>query len=283
MPNKEAIVACIAEPIEKYCDKMVANIGDWKHLIEASQRVLAGETVREEEYPPYLWPNISLQQLIMEVTQKSEWNWSSPRIQEAFAKITNSEVYRAFAETSVEIVTAIVRTVPIGSIVEVGTGPGQVTRQLCQKLQRERQNIPLLISDQAPGIKMVAEQLRNDYPELTIRDFVWNLKETPPASLLRKLRRPVLLFERFCIPYAGYEAIQNISAVPDIFLMVEDLNLTGKRQPYDKVFEKIGLQFFPFEETIRQLKMHFSFIHTCDHMIPERLGAPVSDFTLAIK
>ena len=283
MLDNKAIAACVKEPIQKYCDKMVANIGDWKHLIDASERILAGETVREEECPPYLWPNISLQQLIMEVTRDSEWDWSSPRIQAAFAKIANSEVYRAFADTSIEIVLAIARTVQLGTIVEVGTGPGQVTAGLCQKLQERGLRIPLIVSDQAPSIAETAANLRNDFPELNISDYIWDLKDTPPLPLVERLERPVLLFERFCVPYAGYEAIDNISSVPDIFLMVEDLNLTGRRQPYDKVFEKIGLQFFPFEKTIEHLRKHFAFIHTCDSMIPEKLGAPVSDFTLAVK
>ena len=54
----------------------------------------------------------------------------------------------------------------------------------------------------------------------------------------------MLLFERFCIPYGGYEAIDRVAPVADIYLMVEDLNLTGKKEAYDVIYEKIGLAVF---------------------------------------
>ena len=101
--------------------------------------------------------------------------------------------------------------------------------------------------------------------------------------MIAKLKRPVLLFERFCIPYGGYATIDRIGPIADILIMVEDLNLTGKKEAYDIIYEKIGSQFFLFREVKERLEKHFSFIHTCDRKTIETINAPVTDFTLAMK
>ena len=75
----------------------------------------------------------------------------------------------------------------------------------------------------------------------------------------------------------------KIGPIADILIMVEDLNLTGKKEAYDIIYEKIGSQFFTYREAKEHLKNHFSFIHTCDKEAIESINAPVTDFTLAIK
>jgi hypothetical protein len=144
-------------------------------------------------------------------------------------------------------------------------------------------NVPIIISDRSPGIAETAERLRKSYPQLTITDLIWDIRKEPPRELLSKIAKPVLLYERFCIPYGGYAAINNIAPVADMLVMVEDLNLTGKKEAYDVIYEKIGLQFFTYAEAKKYLDKHFSFIHTCDTKTIETLNLPVTDFTLAIK
>jgi hypothetical protein len=144
-------------------------------------------------------------------------------------------------------------------------------------------NVPIIISDRSPSIAETGERLRKSYPHLKITDFIWDIRKDPPKELLSKVTRPVLLYERFCIPYGGYAAISSIAPVADILVMVEDLNLNGKKEAYDVIYEKIGLQFFTYAEAKRYLDKHFSFIHTCDTKTIEALKLPVTDFTLAMK
>ena len=129
-------------------------------------------------------------------------------------------------------------------MLEIGTGPGQVTEALCGEMITNNISVPIIISDRAPGISVVGENLRKKFPALSITDIIWNIREDPPEALVKKLVGPVLLFERFCIPYGGYEAIDRVAPVADIYLMVEDLNLTGKKEAYDVIYEKIGLAVF---------------------------------------
>ena len=283
MINRETILACIKDPMEHYHQKMKSTIGDWKPLIGVSEKLLAGTEVENDECPASLLPLLNLMKLIMKITKESEWDWSNPAIQEAFKSMAESHLYKMFAEATVGVVSSIIRTVEIGTLVEVGTGPGQVTERLCEEMMQHNLAVPIIISDKSPTISDIGGKLRKSFPQLTINDFVWDFKENPPDELVEKLTKPVLIFERFCIPYGGYASIDKISPIADILIMVDDLNLTGKKEAYDIIMEKIGSQFFVYVEAKKYLEKHFSFIHTCDSKTIEAINLPVTDFTLAIK
>jgi len=283
MINRETIVECIKAPMEQYHQKMKRTIGNWKPLLYVSEKILAGKEVVDNEFPSVLRPLVEMMRLIMQVTKESEWDWSNKAIQEVYKDIAESQIYKNFADATVGMVSSIIRTVKIGTLVEIGTGPGHVTSRLCEEMVKHNITIPIVISDKSPNISHTRENLRKSFPSLTINDFVWDFREDPPSELIEKLTTPVLLFERFCIPYGGYGAIEKIGPIADILIMVEDLNLTGKKEAYDIIYEKIGTQFFTYRETKEHLKRHFSFIYTCDRKTIEAINLPVTDFTLAIK
>ena len=283
MINKEAILKCIEDPMDQYQQKMTEALGDWTELLDASEKLLAGKVVRDDELSPPFRPMVKMMRLIMQVTKESEWNWSNPAAQEIFKDKAKSKIYKIFTEAIVGIVSSIIRTVEIGTLVEVGTGPGQVTSSLCKEMIENNINIPIVISDRAPSISQTGENLRKSFPSLTIDDFIWDIRENPPKELTATLTTPVLLFERFCLPYAGYIAIDRIGPIADILVMEDDLNLTGKKEAPDVIYEKIGAQFLTFKEAKKHLGKHFSLIHTCDKKNIESINAIVTTFTLAIK
>ena len=283
MLNREAILECIKDPMEHYHQKMKSTIGDWKPLIGVSEKLLAGKEVENGECPNSLLPLLNLMKLIMKITKESEWDWSNPAIQEAFKAMAESHLYKMFADATVGVVSSVIRTVEIGTLVEVGTGPGQVTERLCEEMMQQNISVPIIISDKSPTISDIGDKLRESFPQLTINDFVWDFKKNPPNELIAKLTKPVLLFERFCIPYGGYSSIDKIGPLADVLIMVEDLNLTGKKEAYDIIMEKIGSQFFVYAEAKKHLEKHFSFIHNCDSKTIKAINLPVTDFTLAIK
>ena len=283
MIYKDLIIAAVKEPMAKYCQTMKQTIGDWQPLLAVSEKILAGAEVRNDEVQPELQFLVEWMRLIMEVTRDGQWDWTSPAVQAVYKNYADSMIYKTFAEATVGIVTAIIKQGRLEPCLEIGTGPGQVTEALCRKMMEENISVPIIISDRAPGISVVAENLRKNFPALSISAFVWNIREDPPEALVKKLVGPVLLFERFCIPYGGYEAIDRVAPVADIYLMVEDLNLTGRKEAYDVIYEKIGLQFFTWQDTRKYLEKHFSFIHTCDQETIDAINLPVTDFTLAIK
>ena len=283
MINKEAILKCIEYTMDQYQQKMTKSLGDWEPLVDASEKLLAGKVVKDNELPPPIRPLVKMMKLIMEVTKESEWDWSNPAIQEIFKDKAESQIYKIFTESIVGIVFSIMRTVEIGTLVEVGTGPGQVTSGLCKQMIESEINTPIVISDRAPSISQTGKNLRKSFPSLTINDFIWDIGENPPKGLTNALTKPVLLFERFCLPYAGYSAIDKIGPIADILVLEDDLNLTGKKEAPDLLYEKIGAKFLTFKEAKKYLGKHFSLIHTCDKKTIESINAFVTTFTLAVK
>jgi hypothetical protein len=283
MINKDQIIAAVKEPMAQYCRTMQQTIGDWQPLLTVSEKILAGEEVRNDEVQPEIEFLVEWMRLIMEVTRDGHWDWTSPSVQAVYKNYADSMIYKTFAAATVGIVTAIIKTGQAGTVLEIGTGPGQVTEALCREMTANNISVPIIISDRAPTIASVGDNLRKNFPVLPISDFIWNIREDPPAALLQKLDGPVLLFERFCIPYGGYESIDRVAPIADIFLMVEDLNLEDKKEAYDVIYERIGSQFFTLQETRKYLAKNFSFIHTCDQETIDAINLPVTDFTLAIK
>jgi hypothetical protein len=283
MHNKDVLLESIKQPMDQYYQTMKDMIGNWQPLVEVSEKILAGEDVPNDRVAPQLHFLVDWMKLIMQVTRDSEWDWTKPEIQAIYKKIADSPIYKTFAEATIGIVTAILKTGQIGTLVEIGTGPGQVTDKLCAEMTHYNINVPVIISDRSSSIAETAERLRKSYPQLKITDLIWDIRKEPPRELLSKITKPVLLYERFCIPYGGYAAIDNIAPIADILVMVEDLNLTGKKEAYDVIYEKIGLQFFTHADVKKCLDKHFSFTHTCDTKTIEALNLPVTDFTLAMK
>ena len=70
--------------------------------------------------------------LIMEVTRDGQWDWTSPAVQAVYKNYADSMIYKTFARATVGIVTAILKTGQVGTVLEIGTGPGQVTEALCR-------------------------------------------------------------------------------------------------------------------------------------------------------
>jgi len=284
MINRQAVLAGIEAPINRYNSKMSHDFSDWQPLEDAAALLLQGKPVNEEEYIPAFRPLINMMRLIMEKSENSSWSWSDPDVLAVFKKVSEGAVYKLFAETIVDIVTGIMTSVDVGTLVEVGAGSGTVSADLCRAMRDNQQtNVPFVISDQTPLIRQAADSLRAAYPDMSIADIVWDVRTGTHDYFARGIKRPVLVFERFCMPYAGYDAIDVIAEIADILILVDDLSITGKMASFDRIYERIGAQFLVFEEARKRLEKHFSLVHVCDRDIIAMVNSPVTSFTLAIK
>jgi len=284
MIDKQGILDGIADPIKRYNDKMTHDFSDWQPLEDAAARMLEGKPVSDDDFIPPFRPLVKMMRTIMEKSRDNSWSWSDPEVLAVFKEVSEGAVYNLFSETIIDIVTCIIKRADIGTLVEVGTGTGKVTADLCLEMQKKAAtDVPLVISDQSPMIKQTADQLRQTYPEIDITDIVWDLKKGRHEHFDTSVRKPILVFERFCMPYAGYDAIDVIAEIADILILVDDLSITGEKASFDRIYERIGSQFLVFEEAKKRLEKHFSFIHVCDREIIERVNSPVTSFTLAIK
>lgn len=284
MLDKQAVLAGIAEPIKRYNQSMSTDFSDWQPLEDAAELLLQGKPVKNEDYIPAFRPLIKMMRTIMEKSEDSSWNWSDPDVLSVFKEVSEGAVYSLFSKTIVDILTGIMTGLDVGTLVEVGAGTGGVTADLCRAMKKNNMlEVPLVISDQSPIIRQTADRLRTDFPDMTIADIEWDLRKGRHAYFDRAIKKPVLVFERFCMPYAGYDAIDVIADIADILILVDDLNITGEMASFDKIYERIGAQFLVFDAARKRLEKHFSCIHVCDREIIEMVNSPVTSFTLAIK
>jgi hypothetical protein len=284
MINQEALLESLVEPMQRYLHAMSRDFGDWQPLEDAAELLLQGKPVPDGLVLPNWRPLVDMMRLIMERTNAGTLDWTEPDVRRVFQAVAEGALYRLFSDVLVDMVLSIMKNVRVGSLLEVGTGPGKVTASLCTAMRDHHLNdVPIFISDQTPTVEQVGASLRKAFPSLSIADVVWNIRQPVPDQLAGKLHGPVLLFERFCLPYAGVTAIDNLAPIADILLLVDDLSHTGKKWNFDLVYERIGTQFLTFQAAMRHLERHFSFIHTCDREIMEAVNSPVTTFTLALK
>ncbi|MCX5884596.1 MAG: hypothetical protein NT096_01560 [Proteobacteria bacterium] len=284
MINKEAVLTSIQQPMQRYRDHMLADLKDWMPLEDAARLLLEGKPIVYEEYIPDFRPLIKMMELIVEKAGGPGWDWADPEIRRVFKEVAEGNIYTLFSEVIVDMLISIMKRVPVRTVVEVGTGPGTVTANLCRTMvENHFEQVPIVISDRVPFITQVGDTLRKAYPSLSISDFIWNVRERAPEELTKKLAHPVLLFERFCMPYTGYDALDTIAPLGDILIIVDDLSLTGKKYAYDQIYGKIGSQFLLFEKAKHRLEKYFTFIHACDREAAEAIHSPVITFTLAVK
>jgi len=284
MIDKQDILAGIADPIKRYNNKMANDFSDWQPIEDAADLMLSGKTVNDDDFIPPFRPLVKMMRTIMEKTEKGNWDWADPEVQAVFKEVAEGEVYNLFSETIVDIVTGIIKKVDVGTMVEVGAGSGKVTSDLCDAMTKNGStNVPLIISDQSPMIKQTGDSLRKTFSEIDVTDIVWDLKKGSHEHFNDSVKKPVLVFERFCMPYAGYDAIDVIAEIADILILVNDLSITGEKASFDRIYERIGSQFLIFDKAKNHLEKHFSFIHVCDREIIEMVNSPVTSFTLAIK
>lgn len=276
-------LAAVAEPMQHYRERMKGDLSDWMPLEHAAQMLLDGKAVADDAFVPEFRPIINMMRVITEKAASGGWNWADPEVQKTFAEVAGGSVYGMYADILVETVLAILNAVPVNTVIEVGSGSGFVTRKLCQCLTDQGlDHIVLGMSDQLPAITNLANELRRKFPRLSILDSVWNITGEAPDLFKGNLKKPVLLFERFSLPYAGYGAIDNLAPLADILFLVDDLSLTGEKASFDRIYEKIGTQFLVFAEALKHLEKYFATVHSCDAAIARAIHSPVTTFTLAL-
>ena len=282
--DSEKVIAATERPMAWYLESMKGDLEDWMPLEHAAQMLLEGTAFDENDFAADFRPIIAMMRLILEKSASGGWNWADPDVQKVFADVASGAVYMMYADVLVDMVIEILKAAPILTVVEVGAGSGFVTGRLCPALLANGfGEVRLVITDMLESIQPVADSFRSRFPGLSIDACRWNIQNAPPQELQAMLAAPVLVFERFCLPYAGCGAIGNLAAISDVLLLVDDLSLTGRKASFDHIYGKIGTQFLVLEEARRHLAASFSRMHTCDSAVIEKIHSPVTTFTLAVK
>lgn len=282
--TRHYICDAVRRPMAQYRAAMKGDLADWMPLERAARLLLEGGACDDGDYPPDFRPLIAMMRLITEKSAAGAWSWADPDVQEVFGRVAGGAVYRIYADVLVALVLEILRAAPIGTVVEVGAGSGFVTERLCRALRDNGlTGSRLIATDMLPSVERMAGGLRERFPELAIGACCWNIRQEAPAGLRDGLRGPVLVFERFSLPYAGYGAIGNLAGIADVLVLVDDLSLSGEKAAFDHIYGKIGTQFLVLAQAHECLARYFPCVRTCDGDVVQAINSPVSTFTLAIK
>lgn len=281
---RHTICAAVLRPMAQYRAAMKGDLEDWMPLEHAAQLLLDGRACSQDDYPADFRPIIAMMQLIMEKSAAGAWDWADSDVQKVFSRVAGGAVYRIYADVLVAMVLDILRAAPIATVVEVGAGSGFVTERLCRAMRDSGlTGARLIATDMLPSVDQVAGGLRERFPELSIGACRWNIRHEAPAQLREQVHGPVLVFERFSLPYAGYGAIGNLAGIADVLVLVDDLSLSGEKAAFDHIYGKIGTQFLVLAQAHECLARYFSCVRACDGEVVQAINSPVSTFTLAIK
>ena len=221
--------------------------------------------------------------ILIEMENLGEFDWNSPKLREAFAAISGGVFHQFFGETVVEIAITLAGAIKPKTLLEIGAGNGKLTRLACKAMKSKKNYFPLVVTESKPVINKVIDKLKEDFPEVKINPFLWDIKESPSKELLASITPPALLYERYTITYAGISSIANIAKAADILVLGDWLSITGKIYGYDKAFSKIGAKTLLYSDVKAELDKYYSNYYFFDKEAQEAIKSPYISILIAWK
>ena len=191
MITKEMIKEKVADLEKEYVDFMVEHFSEWKLWAQASQKMYDGEKVTEDEIPEPFLLEFKLFLVILEMEEKGKFDWSNPQLREIFGQLAQSPLYKISAETITKISLRLADCAGVKTLVEIGAGRGNLSAIMVQQIAAANLPLRLIITDVDPIVLESIEKLKSNYPQVTIETLLWDIKEPPLKTCLRRFNRPV--------------------------------------------------------------------------------------------
>lgn len=274
MMNMEVVKKELSDIEENYTRYLITHFQEWKKWAELSDRIYAGEDVREEEVPQVFQTEMRVIKVIREMDSIGEFDWNNPTLKLLFAELAEGPFHRYFGGIIAEIVIRLTKIAPVLSLIEVGAGEGRLTELLLAKMQERKNFLPLIITDSKPVVKMAAAKLSNEYPKIPLQSFLWDITEPPPQEMEIKVKHPTILYERYGLTYTDYMALENIALVGDILVLGGFFSNTEEIYGYDKIFAKIGFKNLLLSELEKKLIEYYKNIYIVDRKVAESIHFP---------
>jgi len=283
MITKDEVTKKIADLEKEYVGFMVKHFAEWKKWADASQRMLDGEEVKEDEIPEDFVLEFKLLRVVLEMEATGKFDWSNPQLREIFGQLAQSPLYKLSAETITKISLRLADCAGVKTLVEIGAGRGNLTAIMLQQIAESNLPIRLIITDIDPIVLESMEKLKSNYPQINIKTLLWNIKEAPSQELLEKIQPPCLSYERASIMYTNIPAIENIARVSDMVVFGDMFNYTGKLYAYDEIPKKIGVQPLFYSEMKPLLDKYFREHFMFDQRAQEELNFPNTTMLIGLK
>lgn len=283
MITKDVTKEKLADLEKAYVDFMVSHFAEWKKWAAASQKMLDGERVGEEEIPADFVLEFKLLRTVLEMEATGKFDWNNPQLREHFVQLAKSPFYMLWGGTITQISLRLAEYIGVKTLVEIGAGRGNLTGIMLQQLAELNLPINLIVTDANPIVIENMEKLKGNYPQIKIDTLLWDINQTPSQELLEKVQHPCLSYERASIMYTNIPSIENITHFSDTVVFGDMFNYTGKLYAYDEISKKIGAYplFYSEMKPIldKCLREHYMF----DQRAQEKLNFPNTTMLIGLK
>jgi hypothetical protein len=238
--TKDFIEKKLSDLENEYVDFLLKHFAEWKSLAQASQRLLGGETVREEEVPTGYILEFRMLREVLKMEAAGKFDWNNPALRECFEQFVTSDYYKLWGKTITRISLRLAAMSGAKTLVEIGAGRGNLTEIMVKEIAASREPINFIVTDVDPIILESMQKLKNSYPHTHIEALLWDIKKLPPEELIQKIQHPCLIYERASIMYTNIPAIKNMARIADSVVLGDMFNYTGELYAYDEINKKIG-------------------------------------------
>jgi hypothetical protein len=266
---------------ENYTRYLIGHFSEWRKWAEQSDRIYAGEEVKEEDVPPVFLTEMRIMKVIKEMEMLGKFDWNNPTLRLLFSELSQAPFYTYFGGIIAHIANEMAKLSKASLLIEIGAGDGRMTELLLARMKERNIRLPLLITDTNPVVEMAGMKLKEKYPEIEITNLIWDITKPPSEEIVNHVTHPALIYERYSLTYTNYQAIDNLAQVGDILIMGGWFNNTGAIYGYDKIFEKIGFKSLLLEEVEKKLKEHYPNIYALDSAVKEAIAFPNTTLLLA--
>jgi hypothetical protein len=272
---------CLRDIEENYTRYLTTHFKDWKKWAEQSDKIYAGEEVREDDVPAVFHTEMRIMKVVREMEELGEFDWNHPTLRLLFSQMAESPFYCYFGGIIAHITIEMAKLSKASFLTEIGTGEGRLTELILARMKERNIRLPLLLTDSKPLVEMAALKLKEKYPEIGIESLIWDITKPPSIEMMNRISHPTLIYERYSLTYTNYQAIANLAQVGDILILGGWFNDTGEIYGYDKVFQKIGTKTLLLKEIEDQLKRYYPCIYPLDRAVKEAIDFPYTTILLA--
>ena len=283
MITKDETKEKLADLEKEYVGFMVKHFAEWKKWADASQKMLEGEKVKEDEIPEDFVLEFKLLRTVLKMEATGKFDWNNPQLKEHFGQLAQSPFYKLWGKTITQISLKLAECVGVKTLVEIGAGRGNLTGIMLQQLNEFNLPLNLIVTDANPIVIENMEKLKANYPQIEIDTLLWDINQSPSEELLEKVTHPCLSYERASIMYTNIPSIENITRFSDMVVFGDMFNYTGKLHAYDEISKKIGALPLFYSEMKPILSKCFSEHFMFDQRAQEELNFPNTTMLIGLK
>jgi len=283
MIQEKDLAEKLSEIQERYINFMLDSLKDWRQWADASQRMADGKPVSKDEVPEFFHTEYEWAKIVLDMEDQGGFNWQDPRIAKLFAAAAQTPFYKLWGETITEVSRVLAQQINAKTLIEIGAGRGNLTRDMLVKLSRNNMSVPLVATDANETILENIAELQDDFPEQSLRTCLWDVNRPPEDLLKNQIKNPAVLYERASITYATYGSLENMAQVADVIVLGDYFNYTGELFAYDTMFDKIGVKPLLYKDVEPLLLKHFPNQILFDQQVHESVGVPNISLIIAWK